>query len=289
MQPKLMLLDEPLSALDAKIRKSLRLQIRQLQRRMGMTMIFVTHDQEEALMISDRICVMHNGRIVQEGSPEEIYSAPRTEFVARFIGNYNVLGPQEAGRLEGLAAQPGISYALRPESITLLPVGENAMTRPPSFSMPGYPSSSMLEYTSSGITERESSGMLRRDSFGVGHDLSGIPERDSSSELGHDSAGMLRRESGSGPGRESVVRGYDLLGMSRHLPPAGDSAALYWPGKVSSVMMLGNIVRYGIDVGGIPMTVDTLAGHGPFRPGEQSEVTLRIDRSQCIPLEKDGA
>ncbi len=89
--PKILLLDEPLSALDARIRVSLRDEIRTLQRRLGITTIFVTHDQEEALSMSDRIVVMNEGAIEQVGTPFEIYNRPRTRFVASFIGTLNVL------------------------------------------------------------------------------------------------------------------------------------------------------------------------------------------------------
>ena len=102
VRPKLMLMDEPLSALDAKIRRHLRTEIRRIQRELGMTTIFVTHDQEEALTLSDRICVMNEGRIEQVGTPEEVYARPLTTFVARFIGNYNVLSAaQISAMLEG--------------------------------------------------------------------------------------------------------------------------------------------------------------------------------------------
>ncbi|QJD86533.1 ABC transporter ATP-binding protein [Cohnella herbarum] len=120
VQPKVLLLDEPLSALDAKIRKSLRMEIREIQKRLKMTTIFVTHDQEEALTISDRICIMNNGHIVQDGSPEALYSTPRTEFVARFMGSYNVLARTEAVRLFGQGVGSADSFALRPESVKLL-------------------------------------------------------------------------------------------------------------------------------------------------------------------------
>ena len=90
-KPQLLLLDEPLSALDAKIRVSLREEIRSLQRKLGITTIFVTHDQEEALSMSDRIVVMSEGRIEQLGTPFEIYNHPQTRFVASFVGTLNVL------------------------------------------------------------------------------------------------------------------------------------------------------------------------------------------------------
>lgn len=119
VQPKLMLMDEPLSALDAKIRKTLRLELRRIQKKLGMTMIFVTHDQEEALTISDRVCLMHQGQIVQMGTPEEIYTNPCNEFVARFIGNYNVLNNQELGRFTGSLERIDGCFAIRPEAIRM--------------------------------------------------------------------------------------------------------------------------------------------------------------------------
>ena len=91
MKPAVLLLDEPLSNLDAKLRVETRLQIRDLQRNLGITSIFVTHDQEEALTISDRIAVMNKGKIIQIGSPEEIYNHPNSKFVADFIGKSNIL------------------------------------------------------------------------------------------------------------------------------------------------------------------------------------------------------
>jgi putative spermidine/putrescine transport system ATP-binding protein len=133
--PKLLLLDEPLSALDAKIRVSVREEIRALQKKMGITSIFVTHDQEEALSISDRIVVMNEGRVEQIGTPFEIYNYPRTRFVASFVGTLNLLNGRvvdgAAGKFEvdgqlvttrsAVAATAGQSrtLALRPEAITL--------------------------------------------------------------------------------------------------------------------------------------------------------------------------
>lgn len=121
VQPRILLLDEPLSALDARIRRSLRQQIREIQQRLELTTIFVTHDQEEALTLSDRVFLMNRGSIVQSGSPEEIYTRPASEFVASFIGHYNLLTPGQAKSLFG--PRFGGKLALRPESITLLPSG----------------------------------------------------------------------------------------------------------------------------------------------------------------------
>ncbi len=91
IKPQVLLLDEPLSALDAKIRVSLREEIRDIQRKMGITTIFVTHDQEEALSISDRIVVMHQGKADQIGTPHEIYNRPSTRFVASFVGTLSMI------------------------------------------------------------------------------------------------------------------------------------------------------------------------------------------------------
>ena len=128
--PGLLLLDEPLSALDAKVRVHLRHEVKQLQRRLGITTVMVTHDQEEALTMADRIVVMDHGVIVQVGTPEAIYREPRTEFVADFIGTMNfvrgtIAGVDRArlGRLElvcstdGLAEGTDVTVAVRPEDI----------------------------------------------------------------------------------------------------------------------------------------------------------------------------
>ncbi len=135
-KPQVLLLDEPLSALDAKIRVSLREEIRAIQRKLGITTVFVTHDQEEALSISDRIVVMNAGRADQIGTPSEIYNAPSTRFVASFVGTLNIIeavvadpaqnrvriGNQEVAVKQSLApykANEPISLALRPEAGSL--------------------------------------------------------------------------------------------------------------------------------------------------------------------------
>lgn len=121
-RPRLLLLDEPLSALDARIRKHLREQIREIQRELGLTTLFVTHDQEEALTLSDRIFLMNQGRIVQSGDAETLYTAPVDLFAAGFIGNYNLLDADSASRL--LQRPVSARLAIRPESITLRLDGE---------------------------------------------------------------------------------------------------------------------------------------------------------------------
>lgn len=138
LSPDLLLLDEPLSALDAKVRVLLRSEIRQLQKRLGVTTIMVTHDQEEALTMADRILVMHEGRVAQYGTPMEIYDRPASPFVASFIGSMNFIdGAHSAGekslqvgevRLEltngDLVAaadddQTPLTVAIRPEDILI--------------------------------------------------------------------------------------------------------------------------------------------------------------------------
>ena len=121
-RPRLLLLDEPLSALDARIRKHLREQIRQIQRELNLTTIFVTHDQEEALTMSDRIFLMNQGRIVQSGNAQTLYAAPVDAFAAGFIGNYNLLDPEAATRL--LQRPVTSRVAIRPETLGLSLQGE---------------------------------------------------------------------------------------------------------------------------------------------------------------------
>ena len=137
-KPQVLLLDEPLSALDAKIRVSLREEIREIQRQLGITTVFVTHDQEEAMSISDRIVVMNGGRADQIGTPSEIYNHPRTRFVAGFVGTLNVLraqaDPADSRRVavagttvrlpqpvSSADASGALSLALRPEALSLTP------------------------------------------------------------------------------------------------------------------------------------------------------------------------
>ena len=132
IRPNVLLLDEPLSALDAKIRVSLRAQIREIQKRLGITAIFVTHDQEEALSISDRIVVMYDGNVEQVGTPFEIYNFPKTTFVANFVGSLNtavaeVVDPAggqlsvdgiqfvSAAKMDGLKKGDKVRMAVRPE------------------------------------------------------------------------------------------------------------------------------------------------------------------------------
>jgi spermidine/putrescine transport system ATP-binding protein len=100
--PRVLLLDEPLGALDLKLRKQMQIELKRIQTEVGITFVYVTHDQEEAMTMSDRIAVMRAGRIEQLGAPEELYERPRTEFVAGFLGVSNLLDGQITGRANGL-------------------------------------------------------------------------------------------------------------------------------------------------------------------------------------------
>jgi putative spermidine/putrescine transport system ATP-binding protein len=115
VKPKVLLLDEPLGALDLKLREQMQVELKALQREVGISFIYVTHDQGEALSMSDRVAVFNQGRIVQIASPVELYERPRTRFVADFVGGSNVLEPDLAKRF---GAAPGI-YSLRPEKLSV--------------------------------------------------------------------------------------------------------------------------------------------------------------------------
>lgn len=100
--PKVLLLDEPLGALDLQLRRQMQIELKRLQKRLGITFIYITHDQEEALNMSDRIVVMHQGRFEQIGTPDEIYDYPETDFVARFVGNANIVEAVVTGCRDGI-------------------------------------------------------------------------------------------------------------------------------------------------------------------------------------------
>ncbi|HTW26949.1 MAG TPA: ABC transporter ATP-binding protein [Acetobacteraceae bacterium] len=146
IRPALLLLDEPLSALDAKVRVQLRDEIRRIQQDTGVTTIFVTHDQEEALSVSDRVVVMNQGRLAQVGDPSAIYAEPENIFVARFVGQaaefsgrvldgaagiVEVMGrPVRAARARGLPEGASVHFLLRPESVRVAAAGEDASGLP---------------------------------------------------------------------------------------------------------------------------------------------------------------
>jgi putative spermidine/putrescine transport system ATP-binding protein len=137
IEPRVLLCDEPLGALDKKLRQQMQFELKQLQKALGLTLVFVTHDQEEALAMSDRIAVMNCGRVEQIGTPVEIYDQPRTRFVADFIGDTNIFRGERVTTDAGLGLAVGhglvltlpipapgsgvVSVALRPEKIRLSP------------------------------------------------------------------------------------------------------------------------------------------------------------------------
>jgi putative spermidine/putrescine transport system ATP-binding protein len=119
-QPKVLLLDEPLGALDLKLREQMQVELKTLQRNLGITFVFVTHDQGEALSMADRVAIFNHGKIAQVGTPEDVYERPQTRFVADFVGSSNVLSPAIARAVGG----PESWISLRPEKIVILREGE---------------------------------------------------------------------------------------------------------------------------------------------------------------------
>ena len=114
-EPRVLLLDEPLGALDLKLREAMQDELKALQQRLGITFVFVTHDQGEALSMADQVAVFNDGRVAQVGTPSDIYDRPATRFVADFVGSSNVLPPDLTARLGG----PAQWASLRPEAVTL--------------------------------------------------------------------------------------------------------------------------------------------------------------------------
>jgi putative spermidine/putrescine transport system ATP-binding protein len=130
-QPRVLLLDEPLGALDLKLREEMQIELKSLQRRLGITFVYVTHDQGEALSMADRVAVFNHGRIEQLAAPRELYSRPATAFVARFVGSANVAGAALALSISGSPAP----FAIRAENISVH--DENAPAVANSLSVPG--------------------------------------------------------------------------------------------------------------------------------------------------------
>jgi putative spermidine/putrescine transport system ATP-binding protein len=118
MRPKVLLLDEPLGALDLKLRQAMQIELKEIQQEVGLTFLYVTHDQEEALTMSDRLAVFDQGAVEQVGSPAEVYERPSTAFVAGFIGVSNVLEGEAARRITG----SDHAFTVRPEKIAIVPL-----------------------------------------------------------------------------------------------------------------------------------------------------------------------
>lgn len=118
-QPRVLLLDEPLSNLDVRLRENLRKQIREIQRKLGITVIFVTHDQQEAMAISDKIAVFNKGNVEQCDAPKQIYAHPKTKFVAQFVGDSNIMTKEDLQKMNMDISSSAKHYLIRPENLKL--------------------------------------------------------------------------------------------------------------------------------------------------------------------------
>jgi len=139
-EPKVLLLDEPLAALDLKLRKEMQLELKRIQKTLGITFVFVTHDQEEALTMSDTIVVMNEGKIQQIGTPEDVYNEPKNRFVARFIGESNIVDGIMHGDYrvsfegkefkcvdKGFEKDENVDVVIRPEDIKIVEFGQGML------------------------------------------------------------------------------------------------------------------------------------------------------------------
>ena len=155
-EPTILLLDEPLSALDLKLRKQMQLELKALQRKVGITFVYVTHDQGEALALSDRIAVMNDGKILQVGTPSEIYDSPRSRFVADFIGTSNFLEGIFISESEiVLATEPPLKIASTPNSDLSLNTPVTVAIRPERFELKTTPLSDVPNFLP-GVIQDES-------------------------------------------------------------------------------------------------------------------------------------
>lgn len=155
IKPEVLLLDEPLSALDAKIRVELRQEIRRIQKQLGITTIYVTHDQEEALSLSDRIVVMSHGKMEQVGTPFEIYNFPKTQFVANFVGSLNNADAEVVDPANGILAMDGVQLKTAEEDFSKRRKGDKVKisVRPERFSFAAEPmKDNVVECTIENIT-----------------------------------------------------------------------------------------------------------------------------------------
>ncbi|WP_417347527.1 spermidine/putrescine ABC transporter ATP-binding protein PotA [Ferrimonas sp.] len=161
-RPKVLLLDESLSALDYKLRKQMQIELKQLQRKLGITFIFVTHDQEEALSMSDRILVMREGEVVQTGTPKEIYETPANRFVAEFIGESNLFPAKVLEPMDERHYRCDISGKIYPVySEKPLDIGGmiNVLLRPEDLRLEEIPAGGDSQYLTGTVTERTYKGM----------------------------------------------------------------------------------------------------------------------------------
>ncbi len=195
IEPDVLLLDEPLSALDANLREDMRIELKKIQHRIGVTTIFVTHDQAEALAMSDEIVVMSNGRVEQMGEPEEVYNAPATEFVARFLGASNILQghattgadatvldvphfgavPVLPGRAAGVADGHTGKLVIRAEKVRLAPEGtpaDGAIVVPGTVETVDYQGQAARYFIRVGDTQLQAINMIEGRPFAEGSPVS---------------------------------------------------------------------------------------------------------------------
>jgi len=179
-RPKLLLLDEPLSALDANLRKQMQIELKSLQREVGITFLFVTHDQEEAMALSDRIALLRNGALEQIAAPREIYACPATAYIAQFIGQTNLLraqvqnGTASCGSIQWLtnASDGRQLFSLRPEAIS--PARENSS---PSDHATFHATVRQQIYAGANeILEIDCGGQLLRVRISAGEEIDGVQE-----------------------------------------------------------------------------------------------------------------
>jgi putative spermidine/putrescine transport system ATP-binding protein len=171
IEPGILLLDEPLSALDAAVRLTLRLEIRRIQRSLGIATMYITHDQEEALSISDRVAVMRDGRIEQLGTPEEIYTAPANEYVARFVGTSNRLAVTVADDTGSVVEWRGVRIPV----VAAVPIAQGTdavmIVRPERIRVSGMDGDSPAGSWAGTVVERTFLGSVTRLTVRVGDEI----------------------------------------------------------------------------------------------------------------------
>ncbi|WP_225917835.1 ABC transporter ATP-binding protein [Halobaculum rubrum] len=265
-EPRLLLLDEPMSALDARLRERLRVQVRDIQRELGITTVYVTHDQEEALSVSDRVAVVDGGTVEQVGPPRELYDAPATRFVAEFLGDNNVFaGAVE--RVGGGAAGIEISERVT-EATSAVAAGDNHL---------------VLRVDGSDTLPLSATGgsTASAPDDGIEADLGGQFDDGGRFDAGERLVVCLR------PERIRVRREDDGDPLGREDPTADpgrtrDADALL-PATVESTEFLGDATRLNCDWNGVDVTVRT-DGRRSFEAGEP--VALGVDSADVRVVER---
>lgn len=210
-RPAVLLLDEPLGALDQKLRKEMQIELKRLQREVGITFIYVTHDQEEALTMSDRIAVMRAGRVLQVDSPRMLYERPNSRYVASFIGQSNFLtGTVTESSVGGVLVDTGVDGVLRTRPEALAKVGETVtvVTRPERLALVPAPGASGAGNLLRGVV---------REALYVGNDTHFIVDLAGGTEI------TVREQNSSASTSSSVV--------------AGDEVTVKWPEAGSSILL----------------------------------------------------